>query len=76
MVAAVLGVAGYNNRRLVPAIRRAGAGAWERLRTTVCLEVAGIVAVLLVTAVLVNLTPARTEAGVTGPLPTPTGMGD
>jgi copper transport protein len=68
LVGAILLIGAYNKRRLVPAIRRAGAEAWGRLRNLVVLEVAGLVLVLAVTAVLVNLIPARDAAGITGPL--------
>lgn len=49
-----------------PEVRPEARDAWARLARTVRLEVVGIAAVLLVTAVLVTLVPARTEAGVTG----------
>ena len=68
LVAIILVVAAYNRRRLVPAIRNAGADAWSRLRSTLRLEVVGLLAVIAVTAVLVNLVPAREAAGITGPL--------
>jgi copper transport protein len=70
LVVAVLGLAAYNQRRLVPAIRRRtddAAGAWRHLTRTVRLESIGIVAVLAVTALLVNLVPARTAAGIGQP---------
>lgn len=67
----------YNRFRLVPVLRRkakatteatAKAGpvpsAWAHLSRTLRGEVAGLVAVLVVTAVLVNTVPARTAAGV------------
>jgi len=66
MVGAVLAVASYNNRRLVPSIRRGTGEAWATLRRTVRLEVVGLALVLAVTGVLVNLVPARTAAGVEG----------
>ena len=91
LVAVVILVGAYNNRRLVPAItaaaapaggavdttageadagpdRRARVGslAWHRLGRTVRFEVAVLVAVLGVTAFLVNLRPAAEEAGITG----------
>lgn len=68
LVAAVVAVGGYNQRRLVPALRSAGADAWAKLRSTVRLEIAGLLLVVAVTAVLVNLVPARDAAGITGPL--------
>lgn len=84
LVAAILGIAAYNNRRLVPAIRRSDAqgdarsraGAWRRLQRTVRAEATLMVLVLGVTAVLVNLTPARVEAGVTGPFSAVVALGD
>lgn len=68
LVGVILLVGAYNKRRLVPAIRAAGEKAWKRLATTVRFEVAGLCLVLGLTAVLVNLVPARDAAGVTGPL--------
>jgi copper transport protein len=76
IVGIILLVAAYNRRRLVPAIERAGADAWKRLQSTVRLEVAGLVVLLGVTAVLVNLIPARDAAGVTGPLSVRQAIGD
>jgi putative copper export protein len=55
VVAAVLAAAGYNNRRLLPEVRRREPAAWDRLRSTLNLEVGGLAVVLLVTALLVNL---------------------
>lgn len=65
-LAAVVGlVALYNRYRLVPAIERAPARrAWSQLHTTVRAEALGLVAVLAITAALVNITPARTAAGI------------
>ena len=68
LVALVLAVAAYNQRKLVPVIREAGAEGWSRLRSTVRLEALGLILVIGVTAVLVNLIPARDAAGITGPL--------
>lgn len=80
LVAAILLVAGFNRFRLVPAIRKAGSqsasAAWRYLRRTVRVELVGVTAVLLVTAVLVNLVPAKTEAGVVGVFSTYTDLGD
>jgi copper transport protein len=86
LVGAILVVAGYNRRRLVPAIAGSGRGAtggpdapsaaWGTLRSTVRTEIVAIGAVLLVTAVLVNLVPARTAAGVTGIFSTTVPMGE
>jgi copper transport protein len=74
LVGAILAVGRYNNRRLVPAIMRSargGAGghpqridAWQTLTRAVRVEAIGIVVVLAVTAVLVNLPPARSAAGI------------
>lgn len=66
LVGLVLLVALYNNRRLVPAISRAGGAAWDQLRRTVRFEVGVLVAVIAVTGVLVNLRPAAEAAGITG----------
>ena len=68
LVLLVLAVAAYNQRKLVPAVQKAGENAWQRLRSTVRLEVLGLVIVIAVTGVLVNLIPARDAAGITGPL--------
>jgi putative copper export protein len=67
LVAAVVALGAYNNRRLVPAVARRAEGGWDALRRTVRYEVVGIVAVLGLTGFLANLVPARTEAGVSGP---------
>lgn len=75
-VGAILLIAGYNHRRLVPAVQAAGTDAWRRLRQTVRFEVGGILAVLVVTAVLVNLVPAREAAGITGPYATTVATSD
>lgn len=70
LVGVILAVGGYNNRRLVPAITRGVREAsqvrhtWGRLARTVRVEAIGIVVVLAVTAVLVNLPPARSAAGI------------
>ncbi len=45
---------------------RVGRAAWSRLATIVRVEAAILVAVLAVTAFLVNLRPAAEEAGITG----------
>ena len=76
LVGLVLLIGLYNKRKLVPAIRAAGADAWATLRRTVRLEVAGLVLVVGVTAVLVNLIPARDAAGITGPLSVRRPLGD
>jgi len=82
LVGLVIAGGAYNNRRLVPAIKaRAQRPAqiqspWEGLRRVVRLEAAGIVAVLAVTAVLVNVVPARTAAGISGFFSARGAMGD
>ena len=54
-----------------------GSGAaWRRLRRVVRVEVGVLTLVLLATAVLVNLQPAASEAGVTGAYSTYVGLGD
>ena len=59
LVLAVLVAAAYNHRRLVPRLPRAGPEAWARLRLAIGVEIAGLVVILLVTALLVGLaTPA------------------
>ena len=50
--------------------------AWRRLRRVVQIEVGVLTLVLLVTAVLVNLQPAASEAGVTGAYSTYVELGD
>ena len=69
-------MAAYNKRRLVPAVEKAGADAWRRLQSTVRIEIAGLIVLIAVTAVLVNLVPARDAAGVTGPLSVRQEVGD
>ena len=69
LVLLVVLLGGYNNRRLVPTISRiwddggqqGPLRAWRRLGTTVRLEVVGIVAVLAVTAFLVETPPPRDD---------------
>jgi copper transport protein len=74
LVVAVLAVAAFNRRRLVPTIR-AGArteddgavpSAWTTLCRALVVEAAVLVAALAVTAVLVNVTPARTAVAQAG----------
>ncbi|MCX7620425.1 MAG: copper resistance protein CopC [Acidimicrobiales bacterium] len=77
VAAVVIGLGAFNHFRLVPAVVgetgeylpsvRQG---WRRLRVTVSVEAAALVLVLLVTAVLVNLTPGRsaTDAQAVGPV--------
>ena len=57
LVAVIFAVAGYNHRYLVPAIRAAEAGAWQRLRTTVRVEALALVVVIAASALLANLSP-------------------
>jgi copper transport protein len=65
-VAALVGLAAvYNHFRLVPAVESATMPrAWALLRRNVRFEALGLVAVLALTAVLVNVTPARSAAGI------------
>lgn len=57
VVAAVLTIAAYNRWRLLPALRVGDDQAWTRLRRTAAAEGAGLVAVMVVTAALTNVTP-------------------
>ncbi|MGE3622056.1 MAG: copper resistance protein CopC, partial [Acidimicrobiia bacterium] len=67
LVVAVVSIAAYNRFGLVPALRGGRArGALARLRTTLALEGAGLALVVVLTAVLVNVTPARVSAGLDG----------
>jgi copper transport protein len=67
-LAALIALIGaYNHYRLVPALRRAsdkGRNVWHHLLRTVRIEAVGMVVVLGLTAVLVNVTPARNAAGI------------
>jgi len=66
-VVAVVGLIGAHNRlRVVPAVQRSARAprAWSLLRRSVRLEAAALVAAVALTAVLVNVTPARSAAGV------------
>jgi copper transport protein len=68
-VVLVVGLIGAHNRfRVVPAIQRSARApkAWDLLRKSVRLEAAGLVVAIALTAVLVNVTPARSAAGVGG----------
>jgi copper transport protein len=76
LVAGIVALGAYNNRRLVPAIRRGADRAWQRLSAIVRLEAGGVVAVLLVTAFLVNIVPARVEAGIGEPFSDYLALGD
>ncbi len=65
----VVGLIGAHNRfRVVPAIQRSPSAprAWSLLRRSVRLEALALVAAIALTAVLVNVTPARNEAGIGG----------
>ena len=53
----ILAIAGYNHRRLVPAVMDGARDGWRRLARTVLLEQAGLAAIVALTAVLVNLDP-------------------
>lgn len=71
LVAVLALVGAYNRRQLVPTIQRveddAGAdAAWRSMRGTVRFEVVLVLAVVAVTAFLVNLRPAAESAGITG----------
>ncbi len=66
LVALVALVAGYNRYRLVPALPNRAKAALRQLRHTLRLEVGGLLVALAVTGVLVNVTPARVDAGVDG----------
>lgn len=57
VVAAVLTIAAYNRWWLLPALHLGDDQAWTRLRRTVAAEGAGLLAVMAVTAALVNVTP-------------------
>src|SRR3546814_1734216 len=64
-VSAVGGMAGlgaYNHYRLIPALRKGKRrAALRQMRTSLALEVVCLVAVVAITAVLVVVTPARSE---------------
>ena len=69
LVAVLVVLGAYNNRRLVPLVGRGdglATAAWRRLGTTVRVEAAVMAVVLVVTGALVNLRPAAEEAGITG----------
>src|SRR4051794_13942238 len=57
LVITVLAVAGFNRRRLVPAVAAGEGRGWRVLGRTVAIEQLALVAVLGLTAVLVNLDP-------------------
>src|SRR5690606_12970626 len=65
LVAAVAAIGAYNRFRLVPVVVAAAgvpARAWQLLRRSVAAEVAGLLVAVVLTAVLVEVTPARTAA--------------
>jgi copper transport protein len=79
IVVAVLLIALYNNRVLVPAVVDGEAdwkASWHRLGAMVRWEIAGIVAIVAVTAFLVNVQPAADAAGVIAPYSTFVPIGD
>lgn len=60
-------IGAYNHFRLVPALQRAtekGRNVWHHLLRTVRVEALAMVVVIGLTAVLVNVTPARNAAGI------------
>jgi copper transport protein len=65
-VAAVAAAGAYNHFRLVPALESAPKKAARLLGRTVRFEASAMVGVVLLAAVLVSVTPARTAAGLTG----------
>jgi copper transport protein len=75
----LLGLGLFNNRWLKPRIQEAGergARAVSTLRRAVLAEVLLAVVVVAVTALLVNLPPARVAAGVEGPFITDVRLGE
>ncbi len=67
IVLVVAAIALYNRFGLVPAMRAGKAkAALARIRRTVSVEAAALVVVVALAAVLVNVTPARTAAGIAG----------
>jgi len=66
IVAAVAAAGAYNRFGLLPSVvgEPDQPAQWRRLGSVVRLEAAGLVVALAVTAVLVNVTPARDAAGV------------
>jgi copper transport protein len=73
-VIAALGV--YNHFRLVPALEQAPKKAGAGLRRTIRVEAIVVVAVLAITSVLVNTTPARDASGQSGIFSATVPMGD
>ena len=64
VVAAVVALGAWNRYRLVPALAAAPERAARVLRRTVRLESVGLLLAVVLTAALVNVTPARTAAGI------------
>ena len=78
-VVLVVGLIGAHNRfRVVPAIQRSPTAprAWSLLRRSVRLEALALVVAIALTAVLVNVTPARNEAGIGGIFSETVALGD
>jgi len=78
-VVLVVGLIGAHNRfRVVPTIQRSPTAprAWSLLRRSVRFEAVGLVLAIALTAVLVNVTPARNEAGVGGIFSETVALGD
>ena len=63
-------LAGYVNNRILKPKLTTGVTPWRALRRTVTAEVALATVVLALTALLVNLAPARVAAGTEGPFVT------
>jgi copper transport protein len=74
----ILALAAWNNRRAVPRLKAGIASAFERRRflQTVGAELALVVAVVAVTAVLVSEPPARAVTNPSGPYAETTELGD
>jgi copper transport protein len=66
VVALVAAMGAYNHFRLVPALESAPRKASRLLRRTVGFEATAMVGVIVLAAVLVGVTPARTAAGISG----------
>lgn len=71
LVGVIFAVAGYNHRYLVPAVRAAETGAWQRLRRTVRTETLALVVVIVASALLANLSPPNPAPASPGAGPTP-----
>ena len=81
VVAAVAGVAAWNRWGLLPSLQADPDGenaewAAGRLRRTITLEATGLVVAVALTALLVNVTPGRVEAGVDTAYTTTVPIGD